>query len=73
MRTKIKDIVLQKDHSLVVGKEHVVKGWVKTVRSQKSMTFVEINDGSCFSNIQVLFEPGIKDYEKIIPQLTTRL
>lgn len=50
-RTKIATI--QKDPSYL-DKEVTVKGWVRTVRGQKSFTFVEINDGSQLANMQVI-------------------
>ena len=37
-------------------KNIVVCGWVKTIRSSKKLGFIEINDGSCFGNLQVVFE-----------------
>lgn len=52
MRIKIKEIL--KAPSAWVGKEVVVKGWVRTVRAQKSFSFVEINDGSTLANLQVI-------------------
>lgn len=70
MRTKIKDLFSQ-DHAAVIGSEHVVKGWVKTVRNQKSNTFVEINDGSCFSNIQIVLDPSLDGYERVIARIAT--
>ena len=33
-----------------------VCGWVKTIRSSKSLGFIELNDGSNFGNLQVVFE-----------------
>ena len=31
-----------------------VRGWVRTKREMKNLVFVEVNDGSCFKNIQYL-------------------
>ena len=70
MRTKIKDL-LALDHAVVVGQEHIVKGWVKTVRNQKNMTFIELNDGSCFPNLQVLLESTLDGYEQLVAKITT--
>ena len=36
-----------------VGKTVVLKGWVRTVRSQKTFSFVELNDGSSLKGVQV--------------------
>lgn len=33
-----------------------VCGWVKTIRDSKALGFIELNDGSCFKNLQVVFE-----------------
>lgn len=39
-----------------IGQEVTVKGWVRTLRAQKAFTFIEINDGSSLSNIQVILD-----------------
>ena len=52
-RTKIKHITKQE-----IGKTLTVCGWVRTVRSQKSFSFVEIVDGSTLSALQIITEPG---------------
>ena len=31
-------------------------GWLRTSRNSKSVGFIELNDGTCFSNIQVVYE-----------------
>lgn len=51
MRKKIKQI---KTDRTLIGKEVLVKGWVRTVREQKTFAFIEINDGSTLSNLQVI-------------------
>jgi len=43
----------------------VVKGWVRTKRDNKHFCFLEINDGSCLKNIQVVADEGIKGYESL--------
>ena len=70
MRRKIKDIVTA-DHAAIVGKSESVKGWVKTFRSQKNLVFVEVNDGSVFSNLQVIIEPTISQFEKVVASIAT--
>ncbi|MCO5604421.1 hypothetical protein L7F22_058586 [Adiantum nelumboides] len=37
-----------------VGEQMTVRGWVRTCRSQKAFTFLEVNDGSCLSNLQCI-------------------
>ena len=38
-----------------------VCGWVKTLRDSKVFGFIELNDGSCFKNLQIVFEQGTID------------
>ncbi|WP_213155996.1 asparagine--tRNA ligase [Neochlamydia sp. AcF65] len=55
----------------LLGQEVTIKGWVRTVRNQKTFSFVEVNDGSTFSNFQVILNPDLPDYEKILGHLST--
>ncbi len=72
MRTKIKEIKFPKSgSSTLVGQEITIKGWVRTVRNQKTFTFIEINDGSTLSNFQIIANPTIPDYTNIVNQVTT--
>jgi asparaginyl-tRNA synthetase len=60
MRTKIN--VLFETPSLI-GKELTVCGWVKTLRRQKNISFLEINDGSIFTNLQIIIDSSIGNEE----------
>ncbi len=40
------------------GKEVAVNGWIRNMRDSKVFGFIELNDGSFFKNIQVVFEDG---------------
>lgn len=42
-----------------------LKGWVRTRRDSKTFSFIEINDGSCLKNIQVIADAGLANYEEI--------
>ncbi|MBN2140211.1 MAG: asparagine--tRNA ligase [Desulfovibrionaceae bacterium] len=44
--------------SKVPARGLAVKGWVRTRRDLKGVTFLELNDGSCLGNLQVLVEHG---------------
>jgi len=48
----------------------VVKGWVRTKRGSKGFSFLEINDGSCLKNIQVIADNALDNYADI-DRLTT--
>lgn len=72
MRIKIKNIKYPRpDDPSLVGQEVTIRGWIRTVRNQKTFTFIEVNDGSTLSNFQVIMTPNIPGYEKLLPQLST--
>ena len=48
----------------------LVKGWVRTRRDSKDFSFVELNDGSCLKNIQVIANNNLNNYEDV-KKLTT--
>lgn len=49
-----------------------IKGWVKTKRDSKAgISFIQINDGSCFGSIQVVAPNSLPTYESEILKLTT--
>lgn len=52
------------------GSAAEVFGWVKTRRDSKGIHFVQVNDGSCFRDLQVVIEEGALP-EETIKQLTT--
>ena len=41
--------------------ECTVSGWVRTVRDSKAFGFIEINDGTCFKNLQIVLEDGVTE------------
>lgn len=47
-----------------------VNGWVRTVRSSKSFGFIELNDGSFFSNLQVVFDENLANFKEIAKLVT---
>lgn len=72
IRTKIKQLKNPKEGTQsLVGKEVTIKGWVRTVRDQKSFSFIEINDGSTLSNFQVIADAKLPQYATLISQLST--
>lgn len=72
MRTKIKQLKNPPPGSpSLVGTTATVKGWVRTVRNQKTFSFIELNDGSTLSNFQVVANPDLPHYEKIVNALST--
>ncbi len=57
--TKVDARQLFSDGSGLLNKDVEISGWVRTIRDSKSVGFIELNDGSDFRNIQVVFEEGI--------------
>jgi len=57
------------DYSELDGKEVSCSGWVRTVRDSKAFGFIELNDGSCFKSVQVVFEADVIDNYKDIAKL----
>ncbi len=48
------------------GKTVTVCGWIRSVRSSKTFGFIDLNDGSCFRGVQIVFEDGkIGNYKEI--------
>jgi len=48
----------------------LIKGWVRTRRDASGFSFVEVNDGSCLKNIQVMADGVLDNYESV-KKLTT--
>ncbi len=48
------------------GKTIKVGGWAKSIRSSNAFGFIELNDGTCFKNLQVVFEDSKLDNYKTI-------
>lgn len=59
-RTKIKELLQRTDY----GTNVCVKGWVRTRRGSKSVSFIALNDGSTIKNVQI-----VADVEKFDPEL----
>jgi asparaginyl-tRNA synthetase len=53
-----------------IGKTITVPGWVKTVRDSKTFGFIELNDGTFFRNLQVVFDEENLDNFKEISKLS---
>ena len=63
-RTKIKE--LWTNAAAFDGAHITVCGWARTIRDMKNFGFIELNDGSCFKSVQVVFEQGrITNFEEI--------
>lgn len=67
-RTKVVQIL----KTVAPGTEVDVRGWVRTKReSKQDFAFLEVNDGSCLANVQIVVDSSIPDYATLIKQITT--
>ncbi len=66
LSTRIIEILKQ-----TVGGTVDVSGWVRTRRDSGSFSFLEVNDGSCLANLQVVVDERLANYESEVKKLTT--
>lgn len=52
-----------------IGQQVRIQGWVRTRRDSKQFSFIEINDGSCQSNLQVIADNSLANYESDVKSL----
>jgi asparaginyl-tRNA synthetase len=53
------------------GGTAVVRGWIRSVRHAKEVSFLDVSDGSCLSGIQVVANPECAGYEEVVRHLST--
>lgn len=59
--TDIKDLFLSPENN----KEVKIEGWIRTIRDLKNFGFIEVNDGTCLKNVQVVFEKDLSNFEEV--------
>ena len=59
----IKD--LYKNTNEYKDKEVTLEGWVRTIRDSKTFGFIELNDGSFFKNVQIVFSDKLDNFAEI--------
>ncbi|MEQ8427618.1 MAG: asparagine--tRNA ligase [Gammaproteobacteria bacterium] len=62
VRSKIKALL----NAEAAQDEVLVKGWIRTLRESKGFSFIELNDGSCLANIQIIVDGSIANYGDIV-------
>ena len=53
-------------YSELAGKEVTVGGWIRTMRDSKTFGFIELNDGTTFKNIQIVFDDQLDNFQEIV-------
>jgi asparaginyl-tRNA synthetase len=56
---------LYRETEKFADKEVSISGWIRTLRSSKAFGFIEVNDGSFFKNVQVVFEDNLENFKEI--------
>ena len=56
---------LYKSTDQFVNQEITIEGWVKTVRDSKNFGFIELNDGTFFKNVQIVFHNTLENFAEI--------
>ncbi len=54
------------DPAAYLSREITLGGWIRTVRDSKNFGFIELNDGSCFKNLQLVLDASMDGYETAI-------
>ena len=63
-KMQLKD--LNRNYASLDGQSVTVAGWARTIRDSKAFGFIELNDGSCFKNTQIVFErETLENYDEI--------
>jgi len=63
---RIKVSELFKDSAKFDQKQITVAGWIRTIRASNQFGFIQLNDGSCHKNLQIVFESNVLDNYKDI-------
>ena len=48
-----------------IDKDVVVCGWIRNHRKQKEFGFIDFNDGTCFKNLQIVYDNSLKNFDEI--------
>lgn len=67
---QVKDL-LKRTSPTEEGECIIAQGWLRTVRHGKGVSFMDLNDGSCFSGIQIVAAPELHNFDSEIRSLGT--
>ena len=56
---------IYKSYKELDGKTVEVQAWIKNLRAQKEFGFIEINDGSFFNSVQVVYDNTLENFERV--------
>jgi asparaginyl-tRNA synthetase len=64
---RIKDILAKEP----LNEKIEIRGWLRTRRDAKDFSFLELNDGSCLANLQIIASSDLGNYQDVIVKLHT--
>ncbi|MES2965004.1 MAG: asparagine--tRNA ligase [Bdellovibrionota bacterium] len=56
---------LYRDTEKLLEKDIKLSGWVRKIRDQKNFGFIELNDGTFFKGVQVVFDTKLSNFEEV--------
>lgn len=62
-KTLVKHLYRKTDSFL--DKEIELSGWVRKIRDQKNFGFIELNDGTFFKGVQIVFDTNLSNFEEV--------
>ncbi len=68
MKKDILKLYKEDGYKSLLNKEIEIGGWARTIRSNKSLAFIDLNDGTFFKGVQIVVNNELENYEEIIKQ-----
>ncbi len=59
----MKDLMLS--YNELAGQSVTIGGWIRTVRDSKNFGFIELNDGTTFRNVQIVFDKTLENFDEV--------
>lgn len=54
------------DFKTLIGSDLEISGWIRTSRDSKKIGFIELNDGTAFNNIQIVYDENLSNFNEIL-------
>lgn len=56
---------LMHSYNAMAGQSVTIGGWIRTVRDSKNFGFIELNDGTTFRNVQIVFDKTLENFDEV--------
>lgn len=64
MKTTVRHLF--KESQSLMNQQIQISGWVRKIRDQKSFGFIELNDGSFFNGVQIVFDQSLQNFDEVV-------